>query len=266
MLWSVYQPVKLTKITLYKIPARPLFLGKNLISVPECHSTNSSLQELNESTPQAEGTIFITSHQTAGRGQMGNSWESVAGKNITFSLLLTPTFLAPAEQFKLNMAVSLGVATGIQTLVQTPVMVKWPNDLWVHDRKLGGILIENQIRGQRLSYSIVGIGININQREFQSPMATSLALQTGHEFVLQVVLEAVVETLEKEYLQLRAGSAELKSRYLSKIYKIGESQRFLAGGVTFDGIIRDVDDSGRLCMDTAAGSRVFSFQQVKFIF
>ncbi len=265
MLRSFYQPVKLTKITLYKIPARPLFLGKNLISVPECHSTNTSLQGLNDSSPLAEGTIFIAAHQSAGRGQRGNSWESAAGKNITFSVLLNPTFLPPAEQFKLNMAVSLGVTEGIQTLISAPVLLKWPNDLWVNNRKLGGILIENQIRGQILSSSVIGIGINVNQLEFQSPVATSLAAQVGREFELQMVLEAVVESLEGEYLRLRAGNPELKSRYLAKVYRMGESQRFLADGESFEGIIRDVDDSGRLCVDTMAGPRVFSFQQVKFV-
>jgi BirA family biotin operon repressor/biotin-[acetyl-CoA-carboxylase] ligase len=212
VLRSLYQPVKLTKITLYKIPARPLFLGKNLISVPECHSTNTALQALHDTSPQTEGTIFITAHQSAGRGQRGNSWEAEPGKNITFSVLLNPAFLPPADQFKLNMAVALGVAHGLQGLINAQVLVKWPNDLWVRERKVGGILIENQLRGHHLSSSIVGIGINVNQQRFQSPLATSLAVEAGHEFQLQEVLEAVAESLEGEYLRLRAGSAELKSR------------------------------------------------------
>lgn len=266
MLRSLYQPVKLTKITLYKIPARPLFLGKNLISVPECHSTNTALQVLHDTSPQTEGTIFITAHQSAGRGQRGNSWEAEPGKNITFSVLLNPAFLAPADQFKLNMAVSLGVAHGLQSLINAQVLLKWPNDLWLHERKVGGLLIENQLRGHHLSSSIVGIGINVNQQRFQSHLATSLAVEAGHEFQLQEVLEAVAESLEGEYLRLRAGSPELKSRYLAKMYRMGESHRFIADGESFEGTIRDVDDAGRLCMDTVNGPRVFSFQQVKFIF
>jgi BirA family biotin operon repressor/biotin-[acetyl-CoA-carboxylase] ligase len=251
---------------LYKIPARPLFLGKNLISVTECHSTNTSLQVLNDSSPQAEGTIFIAGHQLAGRGQRGNQWEAEPGKNITFSVLLNPTFLAPADQFNLNMAIALGVAQGLQGLVQAPVLLKWPNDLWLDDQKLGGILIENQIRGQQLSVSIVGIGVNVNQRQFQSSMATSLANRAGYEFDLQTVFDGIAESLEAEYLLLRAGRDGLKSRYMAKLYRLGETHRFQAGDETLDGIIRDVDHAGRLCLDTPAGPRVFSFQQVKFIF
>ncbi|HQQ98344.1 MAG TPA: biotin--[acetyl-CoA-carboxylase] ligase, partial [Cyclobacteriaceae bacterium] len=233
--------------------------------VPECHSTNTALQALHDTSPQAEGTIFVADHQSAGRGQRGNSWEAEPGKNITFSVLLNPSFLAPADQFKLNMAVSLGVAHGLQNLVSAPVLLKWPNDIWLQERKVGGVLIENQIRGQQLSASIVGIGINVNQQQFQSPLATSLSVVAGNEFQLQEVLDAVVESLEGEYLRLRAGSAELKSRYMAKMYRMGESHRFIADGAPFEGTIRDIDEAGRICMDTMNGPRVFSFQQVKFI-
>src|SRR5882757_1221638 len=132
-------------------------MGQKLIYVPECHSSNTLLYELNDSSPLPEGTVVITDNQTAGRGQRGNIWETDPGLNITFSLLLKPGFLAAKNQFRLNMAVSLAVAEGLKRYVSSEVKLKWPNDIFISNKKIGGILIENQLQGMSLSESIVGV-------------------------------------------------------------------------------------------------------------
>jgi len=251
---------------LYKIPARTHFIGQNLIYVPECHSTNTLLSELNDNSPSPDGTILITDHQIAGRGQRGNSWEAEKGKNLTFSVLLRPDFLPPADQFQLNMAISLAVAAALQFDLSPPIKLKWPNDIWILDRKLGGILIENQIQGQTLIASIVGIGLNINQENFSNPNAISL-YQISRSFLdLQVVLDRLAFSLETEYHELKSARfTDLKKRYLASLYKFGEPHRFQARGETFVGSIIDVDGNGRLYIEKAGSTRAFAHQEVKFM-
>ena len=129
---------------MYKIPAKTLFMGQKLIYVPECHSTNSSLSDLINHADLPEGLVLITDNQTKGRGQRGNNWDSLPGENLTFSILLKPKFLATRDQFQLNMAIAIGIADGVRQLMSQQVSLKWPNDIMIDGKKVGGILIENQ--------------------------------------------------------------------------------------------------------------------------
>ena len=249
---------------MYKIPANTLFLGQKLIYVPDCHSTNSLLSELNNKSELPEGTVLVTDNQTAGRGQRGNQWESIAGENITFSVLLKPKFLNTIDQFQLSIAVSLGVARGLETVLVNQVMLKWPNDIFVEDRKIGGILIENQPQGNSLSQSIVGIGINVNQKIFSSPIASSLSNLTGLSVDLNEILSSVMKAIEVKYLELRAGAFSLlKTEYLKQLYKFAQRRPFEANGHIFSGSIVDVDEQGRLCIETDGAVKRFSFKEVR---
>ncbi|NOT77075.1 MAG: biotin--[acetyl-CoA-carboxylase] ligase [Cyclobacteriaceae bacterium] len=251
---------------MYKIPANTLFIGQNLIYVPECHSTNSLLSELNDSSQLPEGSVVITDSQTAGRGQRGNTWEAEPGMNITFSLLLRPVFLQAKDQFQLNMAISLAIVDALRKFVSNGIKLKWPNDIYINDFKIGGILIENQLKGSALSSSIVGIGLNINQQQFSSPIASSLYHFTGIAHDLNHVFQDIVAFLEAEYLDLRAGkSMILKERYINALYRFNENHHYESEGENFQGLISDIDEQGRLCIETQGRSRVFSFKEVKFL-
>ena len=129
---------------MYKIPATTLFLGKNLIFMPECHSTNDTLLLLCQKENLPEGTLVITSSQTAGRGQRGNVWEAQKDKNLTFSFLLKPSFLPVIKQFYLNIFVSLGISDFLTTISGEKVQIKWPNDILLQEKKVSGILIEGK--------------------------------------------------------------------------------------------------------------------------
>lgn len=250
---------------MYKIPAKTLFTGQKLIYVPECHSTNSSLAELLEHTDLPEGTVLITDHQTRGRGQRGNTWESGRGENLTFSILLRPKFLEVRDQFRLSMAVALGIAEGLAAFVPSGLTVKWPNDVLIEGKKVGGILIENQSQGAQLSVSIVGIGINVNQRELPVPTAGSLAQRVGGPLDLDAVFQQLVTAIEARYLQLRAGGhAVIQSDYHQQLYRIGVSQSFEADGAAFDGVIVGVDEVGRLKVRVGEEERRYGLKEVKF--
>src|SRR5690606_39100590 len=180
-------------------------MGHKLVFVPECHSTNDEAQRLLQQKGSADGLVVITANQTAGRGQRGSVWISEPGKNLTFSIGLKPHFLNPKMQFYLSMAVSLGLLDSLAHLLpQAEVKIKWPNDVMLNGKKTCGILIENQLIGQLLGRSVVGIGLNVNQRSQPVASATSLAVEAGHEFDLNEVLSLLLEKLEARYLQMKA--------------------------------------------------------------
>jgi BirA family transcriptional regulator, biotin operon repressor / biotin---[acetyl-CoA-carboxylase] ligase len=252
---------------LYKIPATTLFIGKNLIFVPECHSTNTLAQQLSQQSSAPEGSVVITDNQTAGRGQRGNSWETNQGLNFTFSILLKPSFLTPNQQFYLNIVIALGVFNYLRQRTDKRVSIKWPNDILVDQKKICGILIENTIQGSSIQYAIAGVGLNINQESFTSDKATSLKNTTGSDYVLSDELDVLLSQIEKKYLQLRQNHAQdLVNEYHQHLFGIGDKRNFRSDGKEFSATITGIDSIGRLKLDTQMGERVFGLKEIEFIY
>lgn len=161
-------------------------------------STNTYARTL-DNDPDHRPLVVITDNQTAGRGQRGNTWESEPGKNLTFTLVLYPTYINAAHQFELSMLVSLGIVNALRTYVPAPgqLKIKWPNDIYYADSKLCGILIENTIHEGRLQRTLAGIGININQTTFRSdaPNPISLKQIAGHDLDPDQVLHRTVDAI-----------------------------------------------------------------------
>ncbi len=252
---------------MYKIQPKTAFVGQIYKYLPSCQSTNDEASALLNSANPLEGSLVTTDQQTAGRGQRGNRWESHTAENLTFSILLKPDFLAPGEQFWLTIAISLGVYDTLRPLLGESVWIKWPNDIYVGDQKLGGILIENTIQRGQLAWSIVGIGLNVNQTEFTYPTATSLQQQAplpdGYD--RPGLLALLCETIEKRYLQLRTGQRDvLKASYLNVLYRYQQEHMFSSNGQFFGGTITGIDATGRLAIETDEGVRYFDFKEVAF--
>jgi BirA family transcriptional regulator, biotin operon repressor / biotin---[acetyl-CoA-carboxylase] ligase len=251
---------------LYKIPASTLFLGKNLVFVPECHSTNSLALELCQQSCPPEGTLVITRQQTAGRGQRGNTWESAPGMNLTFSLILKPTFLGVKDQFLLSIITSLAICDHLTESYRIGAHIKWPNDILINEFKICGILIENQLMGDRFTNVVVGIGLNVNQREFDAPQATSLAIIDGKTHDLQMVLEGLLHACEVRYFQLREGKTrQLQADYLSSLYQLHKISTFRSGEEQFTGEISGVDEHGKLCVRVEGVERTFGVKEISFV-
>ncbi len=243
-----------------------LFMGQQLYFLPACDSTNSEAQQLLLKNEATEGCTVITAHQTAGRGQRGNTWEAEPGKNITLSVILLPKFLAVKHQFYLNMAISLGVLDLLQELGLVGAQLKWPNDLYFEDKKLGGILIENSINSLSLQHSIAGIGLNVNQRQFEIETATSLANVLNHNLNLEDVTKRLLELLEKRYIELKYGkTAKLKYDYLQVLYRYQEEHFFIVGNQKVKGQILGIGDDGRLAVEIDGELRYFAFKEIGFI-
>ena len=242
-------------------------MGHSLVFMPECHSTNDEAAKMIESQAMvAEGSVIITNCQTAGRGQRGNSWLSEPEKNLTFSLVIKPSFLLAKDQFYLNKVFSLGLFDYLTGALPRKVRVKWPNDLMVDGKKICGMLIENHLQGQTIQHSIVGIGLNVNQQRFSISTATSMIAQLRQALVLQDVLEGVLESLEKRYLQLRsAGREHLDEAYCESLYWIGEKHLFKTGAELAEGVITGVDEAGKLKINIDGTTEYFDLKQIQFL-
>lgn len=248
-----------------------VFLGQNIIKLISVDSTNDYLKKLtSNSEPLPEGTVIMAEQQSAGRGQRECVWETEPGKNLTFSVFLTPNFITPNEAFKLNIMVSLALNGALSKYVSEGLSIKWPNDIYYKTQKLGGILIENSIMGNNLKHTIIGIGLNVNQREFGNDLkgrAISLTQILQQDLDLTVLLGEICSALEAAYLNLRAGKNSAQNEiYTSKLYQLGSVAKYSHNGETFEGVIKGVTEHGLLEIGLLNGkTQAFGFKEVSFL-
>jgi BirA family biotin operon repressor/biotin-[acetyl-CoA-carboxylase] ligase len=252
----------------YNNSANTNFTGKTIHFLPSCHSTNTVASELIRNQKAVNGLIVITNEQTAGRGQQGNTWLSAANLNLTFSVIFFPQQLSLRDAFYLNIVSSLAIAKTIEKfLPEKEIFIKWPNDIYVGNKKVCGILIENTLKGESIRSIIMGIGINVNQTTFELPSATSMLHESGHPFSLQEVLNVLCAYIEEYYLKLNNGlKEELFSLYTSNMYAFNTLHAFQDADGDFVGYIRGIEENGTLLMEKASGLRKkYQFKEVRFI-
>jgi BirA family biotin operon repressor/biotin-[acetyl-CoA-carboxylase] ligase len=247
-----------------------LFVGQNFITIKQVDSTNNFLKEsLSNSKPLIEGTVIMAENQFAGRGQHQNGWHAEPGKNLTFSILLKPTFLPVTDQFDMVRAISLGVFDALEPLLGDKLKIKWPNDIYYDGKKLGGMLIENMIQGGQIKNAIVGIGLNINQENFPENLqnATSVKQILHQDYDLKALLSEICRHIEAYYLNLKAGNITfVRNTYLSRLYWLKEYKTFKAQNVTFTGTIEGVRDNGLLVVKNNNGEELeFSLKEIAFV-
>lgn len=233
--------------------------------IEETTSTNDEARD----PKYRHGDIVWAERQTAGRGQRGHTWSSPEGVNLTFTAVLEPRFLPVIEQFLLSEAVALAL-TDTFGAVGIDARIKWTNDIYVGDRKIVGILIEHNYSGATLARSIAGIGINVNQREFDPalPNPVSMALAAGRTFDRQEVLETFCGRLSARYAQLERGDKEaLQAEYRERMYRLGERHTYrLADGTLVEGVIEGVGPACELLLRHADGTRgEYLFGEINFV-
>ncbi|SDQ00976.1 BirA family transcriptional regulator, biotin operon repressor / biotin-[acetyl-CoA-carboxylase] ligase [Mucilaginibacter sp. OK268] len=246
-----------------------LFVGQNLVTIQQVDSTNTFLKTLlSNSKPLPEGTVIMAESQYAGRGQQQNKWHSEPGKNLTFSILLTPLFLAVSDQFDLNRVISLGVYDALYPYLGEKLKIKWPNDIYYDDRKLGGILIETHIQGIYIKDAIIGIGLNINQENFEPGAGNAISLKQilHRDYDLKTILSEICGHIEAYYLNLRAGKfLFVRNTYLARLYWLNQVRRFKSNDQVFDGVIKNVKENGMLVVENDNGQQEFSLKQIEFL-
>ena len=245
-----------------------LFVGKNLIELDSIDSTNNYAKDLLSNSHPPEGTVVWAKEQFAGRGQMGNSWTTEGGKNVTISIILYPDFLEADKQFFLNMAVALAIKDFCELVIGDEVKIKWPNDIYFRNHKLGGVLIENSISDGRLSSSVIGIGINVNQEEFDPSIPNPVSLQQikNSEFEIPNLVEQLCSFIEKYYLQLRQLHFNfLDKGYTESLYRYQQTHEFKKGDNIFKGEINGVTKEGKLIIHSNGKELRFGFKEVEYI-
>jgi BirA family biotin operon repressor/biotin-[acetyl-CoA-carboxylase] ligase len=245
-----------------------LFVGTNHISLPSVDSTNTYAKALISDKKPPEGTLVTALEQTAGRGQSGSRWQAEPGQNLTASYILYPTFLSADKQFFLNMAVSLAVRELCEEITSEEIRIKWPNDIYHRNKKLAGILIENTISGSRITSSVVGIGLNVNQTDFDPglPNPTSVKQITSEELAVESILPKLNIYMEKYYLQLRQLHFNfLDKGYMVHLYRYHQTASYKKNGQVFRGEITGVTREGKLIIESNGKELRFGMKEVEYL-
>lgn len=241
-----------------------------MIELRETASTNDYMEMLLSTSIPEEGSIVYAMYQTSGKGQENNRWESEAGKNILATALLYPHFLRPDQQFFLTMVVSLSVCTLISKTEPTlPPMIKWPNDIYLNNRKIAGILIKNALSGNSIQHTITGLGMNINQTRFSAmaPLAVSLSGITGKTYHIPTLLSNWHESLMWWYSQLRKNRLYmLENEYLGRLYLINQPAEYIINGNRLTATIAGIGDFGKLRLHGEDGTEYLcDLKEVVFV-
>jgi BirA family transcriptional regulator, biotin operon repressor / biotin---[acetyl-CoA-carboxylase] ligase len=233
---------------------KPLFVGCTRIDFDSLPSTNRYARELLESNPP-EGTLITAAQQTEGKGLAGNSWYAEPFHNLSFSLIIYPKGIGSSNVFSLNILVSVALLNCLQELYPNqPFQIKWPNDLLLKGKKIAGILIENTWKNQHLHASIIGIGLNLNTRQFPENLqksAASLWLETGIHINVDDFLLAYSAHFEALYLQSRNQPNDFKKQaYLAALWRYQEWAQYEWHGQKQEGMIIGVNSDGKLAIQT----------------
>lgn len=234
-----------------------------IIRLDSTESTNKYCKLL-ELDSVEEFTVVWTPRQTAGVGQRGSHWESEPHKNLTFSIVLHPSFLRAEEQFGITMALSLAIKSYLATINSNGIAIgiKWPNDIYVCGNKICGTLIESTISQQRIATAVCGIGLNVNQTTFPDwvPNPTSMANEWGCEYDIENnVLPDLVQHIATHYAMLRNGSRkDMEQQYYASLINYQRTARYLYHGNAIEATISGIDRFGRLLLTQSDGTEIIS--------
>ena len=239
-----------------------------IIHLEQTDSTNSHLRRMLSEEKLPEGSVLWADFQCSGRGQVGNTWESEAGKNLTFSLVIYPTLVLANHQFLLSQIAALSIKETLDAYVED-ISVKWPNDIYWKDRKICGMLIENDLIGKYIGCSIIGIGLNVNQRVFRggAPNPVSLGQIKNADFDCEEILSRFLEIFYSRYMQLLQGEEEsIQSDYCYSLYRKEGCFPYHDDFGNFNATILRIEPDGHLILELPNGEqRRYAFKEVEFV-
>lgn len=244
-----------------------LFTGKIIHHKDEVNSTNIWADKEIKRSKVLEGTVFRANHQLQGKGQRGRVWNSEKGANLLVSYVFHPHFLRADQQFGLVKCVSLAIKDVLDEYLIDKSKIKWPNDIYVNDMKIAGILIESTMKGSYVGSSVVGIGLNVNQNNFEKGIkATSMISETGRGIDLDRLLAQISFHLEKRYLSLRANNLAMDAEYQKAMYRLNEPCNYEIDGHVNLMINKGVDTIGQVILEDEIGRKnAYGLHQIKMI-
>ena len=242
-------------------------IGLVVQRIDELDSTNRYVSSLLLTKRPPEGSVIITNNQVAGRGQASNKWESEPDSNLTFSIILYPDFIEISQQFEISKVISLGVVDFLKRYTDS-VSIKWPNDIYIGKKKAAGILMEYSVRQKKISSCVVGIGLNINQKQFlsEAPNPVSLTQLTGITYDLEACLTELLNKLDSRYCELRnSGTSKIDAEYEQLLYQKDIWSSYSSKTEEFEGKITGVDENGLLMIETRQHNILkFDYKEVVF--
>ena len=240
-------------------------IGNKIIHLNSVDSTNNYIANLNKSNEIDSGTVILADEQFNGRGQRGSGWSANPGENLTFSFFLDNVNLAVDKQFFLTELVSL-VLIDLLHKNGVDAKIKWPNDIYVEGKKISGMLIENQLSHSGIKSTIIGVGLNINQQNFEGFKATSLIIETGQFRQMNDVLFSFVESFNRlSSIFSPQRFDEIHNEYLSKMYLFKEESKFSDEKEVFNGEIVNVLNTGQLVVKREEVENEYNLKEIKFL-
>lgn len=243
-------------------------LHNKIIWLAETESTNLYATELLKQNAANE-TAIVAAYQTKGKGQQQNVWESDAGKNILLSWICYPVMLKPEELFYLNKMVTMALIQFLQQQFNIDAKVKWPNDIYVGDKKIAGILIENTIQGKYIKHAIVGVGLNINQDKFSNLIhqkCTSAKLLTGKDYVVNEITLHLLHHLHSTLEMLMSKRFQaLTDFYMKHLYRLNEAHQFKVNFEKVNGTIVGVNKQGKLIVLINGEFKTFGNKEIEYV-
>lgn len=241
----------------------------HLVKLDAIDSTNTYLKDWSRRAALDNYTVVTAEFQSGGRGQMGSLWMSDRGKNLIMSILVRDFLTSSMVLFDLNIVISLAVIDTLKKWEVPHLKIKWPNDIMSADKKLGGILIENGFKSDGSVDSVIGIGLNVNQLQFDNlPQASSIAVVIGHEIDKELILGELVLQIKEKISLWEHNDHELRSIYTNLLFRKDELVLFQSrDGKSIKGSVKGVSDSGSLLIEDEEGMiQDFGLKDIRMIF
>ena len=239
--------------------------GKEIIHLSNIDSTNNFAAKLLSENLCQNGAVIMADVQTQGKGQRGNVWLSESGKNLLTSFVFKPDNLSVERQTALTWATSLSLLETLRKF-NIEARIKWPNDILINGKKIAGILIENQLQGNRINGSIIGIGLNINQTSFSELNATSLILETSKKVEPRTFLNFLANEMNEQFDFIKSTSFEfLKNEYESHLFQINELKNYKDEFGDFFGKIIGTTDEGKLVIEKLNSIVTYGMKEVIYL-
>jgi BirA family biotin operon repressor/biotin-[acetyl-CoA-carboxylase] ligase len=241
-------------------------LGEPLVILDSVDSTNKYAMQQVHAHMAKHGAAYFAMEQTQGKGQRGKTWKTSPGENIILSVATSPQCTFPHEPFLFNAAVALACYDFYKKWGGDETSIKWPNDLYWRDRKAGGILIENIVNGNAWNWSIVGIGINVNQVNFDPSIPNPVSLRQIRGEILDplALTKELLGWLDHYWNFWKNDAGILMDKYNSVLYKKGQKARFKAGSRVFEASVKEALSSGQLVLETSMEER-FNFGDLTWL-
>ena len=232
-----------------------------ILHFDEINSTNAFMHDKMAERTDISDMVVVADHQTEGRGMDKNRWESEKGKNLLFSIALKVNFLEAENQFKISQAVSVAIVETLSQFIDSQkIFIKWPNDIYVGDKKLAGMLIQNTIEGRMMGTTIIGIGLNVNQIEFSKDIPNPISLKqiSGKDYDLENLFNLLINNIKSsvESLRLKENQIEINEKYILKAYRYHQWADYLYKNKVKSMIINGFDCYGRLILEDQSGEEI----------